>query len=77
MDREQVLKVATFALKVIVGLCVVNFLIYFAGTMVLNGDALNSGLSAIAISTSRAIAAPKRSRKDCSTTADGTLRSLR
>ena len=43
MDRERALKVASFALKVIVGLCVVNFLVYLAGTMVLNGDALHSG----------------------------------
>ena len=43
MDRTQLLKVVTLALKVIVGLCVINFLVYLAGTMVLNGDALSSG----------------------------------
>jgi hypothetical protein len=43
MDRTRLLKVATLALKVIVGLCVVNFLVYLAGTMVLNGDALHGG----------------------------------
>jgi hypothetical protein len=43
VEGTQVLKVVTLGLKVIVGLCAINFLVYLAGTMVLNGDALHSG----------------------------------
>jgi hypothetical protein len=43
MDRDQLLKVTTLLLKVVVGLCVLNFLVYLAGTIILGGDALNNG----------------------------------
>jgi len=43
MDRNLMLKVTSLLLMIIVGACVLNFIVYLAGTIVLGGDALNHG----------------------------------
>jgi len=43
MDRNPVFKLLSLLLMIIVGACVLNFIVYLAGTIVLGGDALNHG----------------------------------
>jgi hypothetical protein len=43
MDRNRTLRLASLLLKVVAGACVINFVVYLAGTLVLGGDALNQG----------------------------------
>jgi hypothetical protein len=43
MDRNRILRLTSLFLKVVVGVCVINFLVYLAGTIVLGGDALSHG----------------------------------
>jgi len=43
MDRNRVLRLTSLFLKVVVGVCAINFLVYLAGTILLGGDALNHG----------------------------------
>jgi hypothetical protein len=43
MDRNRMFKLMSLLLMIIVGACVLNFIVYLAGTMVLGGDALNHG----------------------------------
>jgi hypothetical protein len=43
VDREQTRDLIGLALKIAIGLCVANFLVYLAGSIVLGGDALNQG----------------------------------
>ena len=43
MDRNPILKLMKLLLMIVVGACVLNFIVYLAGTIVLGGDALNHG----------------------------------
>jgi hypothetical protein len=43
MNVNPVLKLMRLFLMIVVGACVLNFIVYFAGTIVLGGDALNHG----------------------------------
>jgi len=43
MDRNWILRLTSLLLKIAVGVCAINFLVYLAGTIVLGGDALNQG----------------------------------
>ena len=43
MDRNRMFKLMSLLLMIVVGACVLNFIVYLAGTMVLGGDALNHG----------------------------------
>ena len=43
MDRSRIFKLVNLLLMIVVGACVLNFIVYLAGTIVLGGDALNHG----------------------------------
>jgi hypothetical protein len=43
MDRNRMFKLVSLLLMIVVGACVLNFVLYLAGTIVLGGDALNHG----------------------------------
>ena len=43
MDRNRIFKLMKLLFMIVVGACVLNFIVYLAGTIVLGGDALNHG----------------------------------
>jgi hypothetical protein len=43
MDRNRIFKLMHLLLMIVVGACVLNFILYLAGTLVLGGDALHQG----------------------------------
>lgn len=43
MDRNRMFKLVSLLLMIVVGACVLNFVLYLGGTIVLGGDALNHG----------------------------------
>ena len=43
MDRNRMFKLVSLLLMIVVGACVLNFVLYLGGTIVLGGDALHHG----------------------------------
>jgi hypothetical protein len=43
MNRNPVFNLMRGCLMLVIGACVLNFIVYFAGTIILGGDALNHG----------------------------------
>jgi hypothetical protein len=43
MNRNPVFNLMRWCLMLVIGACVLNFIVYFAGTIILGGDALNHG----------------------------------